>query len=95
MLHACRDAHPVGEHAPALHTPAEPCCEKLTEHVADQVDRPRQGDLLVVEPEPQFKRVLYDRVHFPAQVKAGVRKPGRGEKLCAVAAQQRDIRVLH
>jgi hypothetical protein len=87
------DAHAPGEDAPALDAPAEPYRDELPEHVGDEIDRPRPGDLDVVEAELVLQRMLDDRVDLAGEVEAGIGEPGRREELHAIPAQQRGIAV--
>ena len=87
-----RDAHAPRDDAPALRALAEPGREELAQHVRDEVDRPRIGDLDVVEPEMLLQRKLDDRIDLPDDVEAAVGKPGRDEQLHAIAAQQLRVR---
>jgi hypothetical protein len=88
------DAHAPGEYAPAFHVPSEPHGDELPEHVGDEIDGPRPGDLDVVEAELVLQRMLDDRIDLAREVEAAIREPGRREELHAIAAQQ-DGGIFH
>jgi hypothetical protein len=89
------DAHAPGEHAAAFKVPAEPGREELAQHVGDEIDGPRPGNLDVVEAELFLQGMLDDRVDLAGQIETGVGKPGRREELRAIAAQLLGVIHVH